>query len=171
MTFNTMDDLENYILEKTRQAMIPIQEQVYNKVVKFLDKYYGEYDPVLYERHKQLYKSLVKTAIKKTANGYEAYVYFDVNRLDYSFKTFQNPKHITDTGEYMQPFTHEINSSGVFKNKGYSEEKTLVSAMLGSHGGLPANGTHIWIESLREIDSNYIKIFKKYLKENGIPIK
>ena len=92
MTFNTMDELENYILEKTRQAMIPIQEQVYTIVDRFLKQYYAEYDPIIYERTYQLYQSLVKTGIKKTANGYEAYVYFDVDKLDYAFKTFKKIK-------------------------------------------------------------------------------
>ena len=169
MTFNTMDELEDYILEKTRQAMIPIQEQVYAIVDRFLKQYYAEYNPIIYERTYQLYQSLVKTGIKKTANGYEAYVYFDVDKLDYAFKTFKKIKN--SDGDYVNPFTHETNSSGVFKNDGYSADKTLASAMFGSHGGQSANGTYIWVESLRTIDSNYIKIFKKYLKENGIPIK
>lgn len=170
-TFNTMDELEDYILERVKQAMIPIQEQVYAIVDRFLKQYYAEYTPSYYERTYQLYKSLVKTGIKKTANGYEAYVYFDVDTLDYAFKTFKKRARRTPSGEYMNPFNRQVNSSGVFKNEGYSAEKTLAGAMFGSHGGLSANGTYIWIESLRRLDNEYIDIFKKYLKANGIPIK
>ena len=45
MTFNTVEELEKYVLEQARKSLIPIQEQVYAIINRFVKEYYGEYTP------------------------------------------------------------------------------------------------------------------------------
>ena len=55
----------------------------------------------------------------------------------------------------------------------YSEEKTLRTALTNKtfpHGGYGA-GTPIWTNAIDILNRNIVEIFKKYLKQNGIPIK
>ena len=91
--------------------------------------------------------------------------------LDYSMKSFTH--WINDDGLYYNPFNSRHTSvDGWFYNKGYNNEKTLSTAMIDSkpHGGR-AGGTSVWIESVRTIYQEIRPIFKKYLIQNGIPVK
>lgn len=169
MTFKTVKELEDYIKKQAELALIMAQEEVYRIVQSFVDEYYSSYAPQVYERTGQLYRSLVRGEIKASTNGYKAYVYFDLEKLDYSMKRLT--KWRDSSGQYMNPFNYDTSSDGWFKNSGYSNEKTLESAMKGLHGGLDVNTSPIWSNSLNEINRNIIPIFKKYLKQNRIPIK
>ena len=173
MTFNNIEEVEKYVLEQARRSLITVQEEVYMIVNRFVKQYYAEFSPEVYERTYQLYKSLVKSEIKKEGNGYTAYVYFDLDKLDYEMKRFTKWQNVY--GAYVQPYTFEANADGWFQNdyrSEHSEEKTLHSAMVGDkpHGGYKS-GTAIWKESVNMVYKNIRPIFKKYLKQNGIPIK
>lgn len=171
MTFNTVEELEKYVLEQARKSLIPIQEQVYAIINRFVKEYYAEYTPEVYERTYQLYRSLVKSEIKKVGNGYVCEVYFDATQLDYSMKKFTKLRNVY--GAYVNPYTRESNADGWFKNKNYSEEETLRTALtneISPHGGYGA-GTPIWTNAIDILNRNIVEIFKKYLKQNGIPIK
>lgn len=105
MVFNNKTELETYIKDKLQNSILQAQKYVYELIDKFVKQYYSEFDPAVYHRTYQLYRSLVKSEIKSTANGYEADIYFDLGRLKY----------------------------GVGHN--WSEEQVLSSAAHGSHGG------------------------------------
>jgi 5'-deoxynucleotidase YfbR-like HD superfamily hydrolase len=137
------------IQKKMEYAIIKSQEQVYQIIDRFVKEYYSEWSPEFYERTYQLYKSLVKSEIEKTSNGYKARVYFDLDKLDYYMKTFN--------GEPIP-------------NKGWSEEKTLWSAAHGWHGG-QRSGTAIYDEPIAVLNSEGIEILKRMLIESGILIK
>ena len=149
MTFNTSDELKNYILRKSRGALQKSVEQVYQIINRFVKEYYAEYSPIIYERTYQLFQSLVKTDVVSTGNGWIAYVYFDVDKLDYAMK--------------------KINGKDI-PNRGWSEEKTLTAAAHGSHGGY-VDGTAIWDEPLTLLNAEAINILKRMLIDSGIPIK
>lgn len=149
MTFHSMDELKRYILSRSNTAIKLAQERIYLVIHKFVKEYYAEYSPVLYERTYQLFRSLVKTDVKSTINGWVAEVYFDVDRLDY----------------YMK----KINGQEV-PNKGWSEEKTLSAAAHGSHGG-KVSGTAIWDEPLRILNKQGYDMLKKALIDAGIPVR
>ena len=87
MTFDSVDALKSYILSRMQPAVQKAQEQVYQVIDRFVKEYYAEFSPEVYERTYQLYRSLVKSDIKSTGNGYEACVYFDIGALDYAMKT------------------------------------------------------------------------------------
>lgn len=167
MKFNSIDELKNYILSKSRNALQKTEEQVYQILDRFMKEYYAEYSPIVYERTYQLYRSLVKTDIVSTNNGWKAYVYFDATNLDYQIKHLT--KHPIDGG-YMNPFNHAISSDGTFPNPNGSAEKTLESAMYGSHGGV-SGGTPIWSESIAILNTEAYEILKRMLESEGIPIK
>lgn len=172
MTFDNMDEVERYVMEQAKDSLEWMQLKVYDIIRKFLNKYYDEFSPEFYERTYQLFSSLVMTDIKKYGNGYIAEVYFDLSKLDYSMKKFEYWRDYT-TGMYYNPFNRShMSESYWFPNSNHSEQKTLSSAMVGSlpHGG-KVGGTAIWIESIREIHSKFVPLFKEELIRYGIPVR
>lgn len=149
MTFNSMDELKNYILSKSEVAIKLAQEEVYKIIDKFVKQYYEEYTPEVYERTYQLYRSLVKSDIKSDGNGWVAEVYFDLGALDYHIKMLNGKE---------------------YPNKGWSEQKTLSSAAHGHHGGKFA-GTAIWDDPMIEFWKTKSDILKMALLDAGIPVK
>ena len=149
MVFKSVDDIKSYIIKKSETAIRFAQERVFLVINRFVKEYYAEYSPVLYERTYQLFKSLVKSDIKRTSNGWIAEVYFDIDKLDYHMKKLHGKE---------------------VPNKGWSEEKTLTSAAHGSHGGY-GEGTAIWDEPIALLTTEAYNILKKSLIDAGIPIR
>lgn len=158
MVFNSIEEIERYLLEKCEKGLYEAQERIFNKIEEFIDKFYSEYDPELYQRTHQFYRSLVESKIIPTSNGYEAYVYFDIDQLDHSIKRLK-----TSNGGYR-----------TIKNKGWSEETILETAMIGNfpHGGYSsAGGTGIWTNAIPEITEEAYQYLKQALISEGIPLK
>ena len=149
MTFNSFDELKKYVISKSKTAISLAQEQVFQIINRFVKEYYAEFSPEMYERTYQFYRSLVKTDVMPTNNGWVAEVYFDISALDYHMK--------------------RINGVEV-PNKGWSEMKTLESAMAGFHGGY-AEGEPIWEHSVAILSQEAYHILKRMLIASGIPIK
>lgn len=146
MTFKNEKELKNFLLKKCKVALIKSQEQVYQIIDRFVKEFYTEFSPEMYERTYQLYKSLVKSDIVLTANGYEAEIYFDLSSIDYV--TGSKP----------------------------SGEQVMQAAEWGRHGAMGLavadfKGTSIWHESLDILNAEAINILKKMLIAEGIPIK
>lgn len=137
--------LKQVLLAKCKNALIKSQEQVYQIIDRFVKEFYAEFSPEMYERTYQLYRSLVKSDIIKTENGYEAKVYFDFGSLVYT--TGSSP----------------------------SGEQVMSAAAKGGHGaeGLYVihGGTGIWNEPKQILDAEAVNILKKMLISEGIPIK
>lgn len=146
---NNTFQLRAAIESKIPSALSNTASRIYLIIDRFVKEYYAEFSPEIYERTYQLYKSLVKTDVMKTASGYRVELYFDASSLDYAFKT--------------------VNGNKV-ANVGYDEKKTLSSAMYGSHGGYE-NGTAIWDESMAIVHSQLSRILREELVKNGIPLK
>ena len=167
MTFNSIDALKSYILSRSKVAIQKAEEQVYQILDRFMKEYYAEFSPEVYERTYQLYRSLVKSEIIPTGDGYKACVYFDATNLDYQIK------HLTRypvDGGYMNPYNGAISSDGTFQNPKGSAELTLESAMHGSHGGY-TNGTAVWDEGIAVLNAEMYNILKRMLRDSGIPVK
>lgn len=145
MVFKNESELKNYILGKCQNALIKSQEQVYQIIDRFVKEFYAEFSPEMYERTYQLYRSLVKSDIVSTGNGFEAQVYFDFGSLVYN------------TG--AQP----------------SGEQVMSAAASGGHGadGLKviSGGASIWNDPVAILDASAIDILKKMLIAEGIPIR
>lgn len=161
MKFSSTNELKNYILTHSQVAVEKAREKVALVINHFLSEFYKEFDPDVYERTEQLLNSLIKTDVVSTANGWVAKVYFDLNELDYSWKLVngqrvekKNWSHIGDTN---------------------SDEQVLETAMIGDypHGGYKgaSGNTQIWIESMKILNKNGIKMLKEELIRAGIPVK
>lgn len=166
MTFESTDAIKQYLLSHMQPAIQKAEEQVYQIINRFVKEYYAEYSPEVYERTYQLYRSLVKSDIVSTGNGFEVQIYFDASQLDYQIKKMTK---IHTTGGFMNPYNHAVSSSGIFSNPEGSAEKTLEAAMHGTHGGKAA-GTAIWDESISILNKEAYEILKRMLISEGIPI-
>lgn len=156
MRISNSQQLETVMKERLKGAIVSAQEKVYQVIDKFLKQYYAEYTPMQYDRTYQLLRSLVKSEIINNGNGYKCRVFFDLSKIDYTYKT--------------------INGK-TYKNSGYgtivTKEDIVGMAMTSeTHGGYKApQNTAIWNESMIELNRDKIKILKQALLDNGIPIK
>lgn len=145
MTFKNEKELEAFILKKCQKVVAQAENKVYAIIKRFLVKFYQEYEPVVYERTSQFLHSLVKSGVKKTSNGYEAEVYFD---LGYIYETASRPS------------AEQVMQAADFGRHG---------AM-----GLAVadfKGTSVWHEPLEILDETAIKMLVDMLIAEGIPIK
>lgn len=149
MTFKSIEALKNHMISHIQSAILKSQEQIYQIIDRFVKEYYAEFTPEMYERTYQLYRSLVKSDIIVIGNECKAHVYFDIDALDYAMKTIGGKS---------------------IPNKGWSEEKTLLAAAHGSHGGY-AKGTAIWDKPLSILNTEAYNILKRMLISEGIPLK
>lgn len=145
MTFHSIEELKQYILSRSQNALQKATEQVYQIINRFVKEFYAEYSPSMYDRTYQLYQSLVKTDVEVSENGCTAYVYFDFSSLVYM------------TGS--QP----------------SGSQVMNAAAYGGHGAeglhVIAGGTGIWSEPMQILSTEAIEILKRMLIAEGIPIK
>ena len=162
MVFKNETELKKHILAKCKNAIIKSQAQVYQIIDRFVKQFYAEFTPEMYDRTYQLFRSLVKGDIKSTPNGYEAYVYFDVDMLDHYVHTIRVKKSNGKTYTYSYSGKHD-----------WSEEEILDNALTGNlpHGGFAgAGGQPIWTESLEVLNAEAIEVLKRMLISEGIPI-
>lgn len=145
MTFHSIEELKQYILSRSQNALQKVTEQVYQIINRFVKEFYAEYSPSMYDRTYQLYQSLVKTDVEVSGNGCTAYVYFDFSSLVYM--TGSRP----------------------------SGSQVMNAAAYGGHGAeglhVIAGGTGIWSEPMQILSTEAIEILKRMLIAEGIPIK
>lgn len=158
MVIKNEAQLKQILLAKCKNAVIKAQEQIYQIIHRFIKAFYVEDDfsPEMYERTYQLLSSLVKSEIISTGNGYQARVYFDVDKLDHYRHTIKS---------HGKKYTYEG------KHK-WGEQQILDTALTGGlpHGG-HAGGTQIWYEALSQLNAEAINTLKRMLISEGIPIK
>lgn len=153
-TFNSVAELEQYVIERMRPATAAVEEKVYKIIQDYLRIYYGEYVPVSSIRTYSLFNSLVKTEVRRAGNGWEADVYFDVSKLNH--------------------LDQYIGKDGRIVRKQWSEEQILSTALTsGTHGGswTRTSGTAIWNESMADTLPNKRQWWMKELRAAGIPVK
>lgn len=149
MVFKNKKELLSFLYDKAYDALKNAQTIVYDIIQDYLQQFYADYDPALYERTEQLLRSLVKGDILPSANGYVAEVYFDLSSLNYV--TGNQP-----TGEQvMQAAAQGLHGA-------------IGSDLLYVHGN---TGVGIWNDPLQVLDAEAIRILRDRLIEQGIPIK
>ena len=153
MVFKNQKQLERFLLEKSRLALLKAQDRVYAIIKQFVRQFYNEYDPVLYDRTYQLLESLVQSRIVSDGKGYKAEVYFDLNNIDYV------------TG--AQPLSYQV----------------MEAAKQGMHGAIgkingvdlkyidSGAGTGVWDDPKRVLDAEAINILVDMLRAEGIPVE
>lgn len=154
MVFKNEAQLKSFLLAKCRAALERAQEQVYRIVDRFMQEYYADYSPELYERTYQLYRSLVKSDIVPFANGFEAKVYFDLSSISYVTGANPSPEQVWDAA-----------STGHHGAVGVSNGVAL-KFVAGN------TGVVLWNEQYQvEVQAEAITILKNMLIAEGIPIK
>lgn len=166
MNFRSKEEIVAYMRKSLSVAIKKTKEKVYEIIQSFLQNYYKEYSPEIYERTFQLLKSLVKEDVGE--NGF--IVYFDAGALDYSMKSLHFRPVGSDMSGYMNPFNHAVSPDGTFINPHGDGGKSLEAAMHGSHGGY-IGGTAIWDESMDVIKPNIKFYLMEYLKQAGVPVR
>lgn len=147
MAIKSVSELENVIVDRLRIAINEIQEKIYRVLDEYMQKYYADYSPSMYDRTYQLYKSFVKSEITPAPHGWKAEVYFDYSQLNYV------------TG---------LQSSGL---------AVFEAALVGQHGAaglkmMPGNtGIDIWDEPGVKLDSEHNNIIRQALLDAGLPVK
>lgn len=156
MVFKNENQLEKFLLQKCRTAVIGTEQKVHNIIDKCLRQFYAQFEPDEYKRTEQLLHSLVKSEVKKVGNSYEASVYFDVDGLNY------------------QNGWIETKSGLGYAN--WDKDTILDVVMTGSYSGLPhggyAKGTAIWTKSQATIKTlgGVFEMLERELKMIGVPI-
>ena len=149
MVFKNKNELLSFLYDKAYDALKNAQTIVYDIIQDYLQQFYADYDPVLYDRTEQLLRSLVKGDIYPSAKGYVADVYFDLSSLNYV--TGNQP-----TGEQ------------VMKAAAQGLHGAIGSDLLYVHGN---TGVGVWHDPLQVLDTEAIRILKDRLIEQGIPIR
>lgn len=152
MIFKSEEQLKAFLLPKLQNAVTEAENKIYADIKSTLAQFYGEFTPAEYIRTNQLLHSLVKSNIKKTANGYEAEVYFDASMLNYEHD-------------------HILRKGGWYGSARWDGGTVLDVAMESSvpHGGY-ATGTSVWSVSLEKI-GDVLALLEQKLRAQGIPIK
>ena len=153
MVFKNKNDLLYFLYDKAYDALKNAQTVVYDIIQDYLQQFYDDYDPVLYERTEQLLRSLVKSDIRPSAKGYVAEVYFDLSSLNYI--TGNQP-----TGEQVMKAAAQGLHGAIGSDLLYVDPRTK--------GG---SGVGIWNDPLQVLDAEAIRILRDRLVEQGIPIK
>lgn len=160
MGFKNQKQLEKFLLNKCRLAMLKAQDEVYSIIKRFVYQYYSEFQPDEYIRTYQLLESLVQPRIVSDGKGYKAEIYFDVDKINYQ------------TGDIEIQMTKE---NGIMGHASWDKDTILNVVMTGSYSGRPhggyAEGTAIWNESKIVLDAEAINVLISMLKSEGIPIK
>lgn len=146
MVFKNEKQLRDFLLKKCQIALESAQEKVYKIIDLHIQKFYADYDPVMYDRTYQLMHSLVKGDISPTANGYKAEVYFDLGSIGYN------------TGR--QPSGEQVMGAAAYGGHGATGLKVV-------YGG----GADIWYTPLEILDAKAIEILVQELRAAGIPIR
>lgn len=140
-----IDAIRKDILKKSRLAIMKTQDEVYSIIKNFVYKYYGSYDPKMYDRTYQLLASLVQTRVVSTGSGYAAEVYFDYGSISYN------------TG--AKPSGLQVMNAAAYGGHG-AEGLRVIDGSVG-----------VWNDPKQILDAQAMEILKKNLIAAGIPIK
>ena len=162
MVFKNEKELERFLLAKCQSALLKAQERVYEIIKRFLDQFYDDYDPTLYNRTYQLLNSLVKSRVVPYGKGYQAEVYFDLDSLQYYKQAWQggDPPSGEQVFEAAKQGLH-----GAIGDAGVGWKHWEYNYVSGN------TGVNIWGDPIHELDAKAIDILVDMLKAEGIPIK
>ena len=160
-TIKNQNDLENILMWQMRLAVEEMQNQVYDVIQDFIRAYYTEpvfrnippEIPVLYYRTYDFFKSITKSKIVKTSNGWKCEVYID-------FDSFSG---------YVEHSPYEVVD---MINRGFHADTSMNQGHYQTPYDIPSK-YHFWDDSIDYLSrgNRIIDIFVDYLKSHGIPIK
>lgn len=151
-----MNDLQKIVEQKIRQALDLTQQEINRVLDYYIESYYDEYDPLVYNRTDMLRNSPIKPQIVKNKNGYSCVVGIDEEYLNYSYP---------DTWRYAgSPNVKDTPATGLDIMQ-WSEK--------GLHGGTVQGSVRIWHDTLEELGGRegIIELMKTNMRKVGLPIK
>lgn len=151
-TFNSVAELESYVIQRMQPAVRAVQERVHQIIQKYLEQFYGEYEPFLAIRTWQVFDSLVKTNVVRSGKGWEGEVYFDLGALNH-------------------PHSYVGKDGKTLVTSDWSEAEILASVMTGATHGGATGGVPVWTTAMGEINPQWVSWFKQELIAAGIPIQ
>lgn len=157
MGFKNDEALTRAIKNTMQGALRKIQNEAYDVVKKFMDQFYTEFSPIWYERTYSFYRSLVKSEIVKTPNGYSCSVYIDLDKMDgYYRNSGQEVMDMINRGFHADV---SLNGSERIYNGIYSDPYSATHNI---------EGTAVWDESISEIERTnlILKTFKEFFDKN-----
>lgn len=159
MVFKNESQLKSFLLAKCKSAITMAQDQVYQIIDDYMQMFYADYSPDPsrggYERTYQLMRSLVKTEVISTGNGYTAFVFFDIDGLRYETGGRPSMQQVMDAAEQgLHGAIGDIpNSDKQFK---YVHGKT---------------GVDVWITPREVLKEEGYRILEEMLIANGVPVR
>lgn len=155
-TFKNLAQLETYLEVKLIEAMELTEHIIYEEIKQWIDLYYDEYKPKVYNRTGLMKDSFKYSGVKKGDDGYCFQVGYDDDYLEFEYPGNPNdpPSDINGIDGYL----------------------VLTSMNLGYHGctvKIPKSHRH-WDEALQDIEEKYggiTEIFKTSLKKVGLHVK
>lgn len=167
MVVTNVNQLKAALDKACAEATLKIELYIHDVVDAYIKKFYIEWVPgpplpdgptnkkyinhYGYQRMHQLIKSLIKTDVAKTANGYEAKVYLDFSKMNHDFNYVNGQK---------------------IRHKHWPEETIgrVAAETNYPHGGWE-RGTTIWVDPIEELNGDKRELLKRMIIEAGIPVK
>lgn len=121
-------------------------DEVKQIIQEFIQRYYAEYDPVLYERTYQFLNSVVRTEVAAEAGGASCTIYINTDAMGY-----------TGTGGAPVPTGKQV----------------VDWAAHGIHGGVVMGGSPFWSDAMQKISDEGIMTIKlvQYLMSKGFQVR
>ena len=151
----TFEEIKKDIMSKMKRATITVNDEVQEIFFENIDKFYGEYTPVLSKRYNQFTygEGFQPSNVIEVGNGYQGTTQFH-------------------EGEHPESYPGK---NGYMVIRKWDEDKILENVMEGNfpHGGYKGadENTAIWTESMNHIDPNAERRLVEELKKSGLPIK
>ena len=144
-SFNNFKDLFTAIRTDTEQALNHTADLTKELIDSFINQWYNDYTPTVYERTYQLLNAVIRTDVQKSGNKMNVTIYLDKSLLAYD----------TDTDGILQAADNGLHGS---INNHYEEGERHV---------------RLWSDSIEQIkDTEMIfTAFENYLKNKGYDIK
>ena len=144
-SFNNFKDLFKSIKSDTEQALNHTTDLTKELIDSFINQWYNDYTPTVYERTYQLLNAVIRTDVQKSGNKMNVTIYLDKCLLAYD----------TDTDGILQAADNGLHGS---INNHYEEGERHV---------------RLWSDSIEQIkDTEMIfTAFENYLKNKGYDIK
>ena len=143
MIVRNQTELKLAMQQVLKQGMEDLTKEVHSLANEFIHKWYDDYDPKIYGRTYQLFKSCIATEVVQSGSTFKSYILLDSSKMHHGLPI------------------------------GYTEEDVILAAEKGLHGTDHAQKgkkrVSIFSPTQKEIEDTTFALdkFKEFLLENG----
>ena len=155
ITIRNINGLKQIVDAKIQTALTATYDEINDTLEYYIDRYYDEYKPKMYDRTNTLLDSPIELNVTKTKGGYACSVGFSDDYLNYQY-----PDTYVDTGTIPN-----IPATGL--------DVVAWNDMYGSHGYTVNGKVQMWSDTIDALGGRdgIIQIFKRNLRACGLPIQ